>query len=216
MRSSGSRVQLSGIVEYTENAHQSFMKKIFRDLLIATFIIAIYAFPQWVQAQKYSDKVWRGVVTHVSDGDTLWVRPEAGGDAVDIRIDAIDAPEICQDFGPEARAALAARVLHKAVDVSPKRRDGYGRLLARLREPAGGAHSGADRSSDLGAWLVSSGNAWAHQYKSFKRVYGQEQAQAQAARKGLFANAQAVQPRVFRKQHGPCAHKVKKRMLHKK
>lgn len=183
------------------------MKKIFRDSIIATFIIASYAFPQWAQAQKYSNKVWRGVVTHVSDGDTLWVRPEAGGEAVDIRIDAIDAPEICQDFGPEARAALSARVMHKPVDVSPKRRDGYGRLLARLQEPGG---------ADVGAWLVASGHAWAHQYKSFKSVYGQEQAHAQAARKGLFANAQAVQPREFRRRHGPCAHLAKKRTLHKK
>ncbi|MDP3310892.1 MAG: thermonuclease family protein, partial [Polaromonas sp.] len=50
---------------------------------------------------------WQGTVTRVSDGDTLWVRPAAGGKPLKVRIDGIDAPEICQAGGRAARKALA-------------------------------------------------------------------------------------------------------------
>ena len=39
---------------------------------------------------------WPGVVTHVSDGDTVWVQPLQGGEAYKVRLLGIDAPEICQ------------------------------------------------------------------------------------------------------------------------
>lgn len=43
--------------------------------------------------------VWLGIVTYVIDGDTLYVRPVEGGTTVNVRIDGIDAPEICQVGG---------------------------------------------------------------------------------------------------------------------
>lgn len=136
-----------------------------------------------------------GVVTHVSDGDTVWVRPVAGGSAVNIRIDGIDAPEICQAGGAEAKAALSHHVLHQTVSVEGKRRDGYDRLLARIWL----------QQTDVGEAMVKSGQAWAHQYKRYASMYAPERAQAQAARLGLFADANAVHPREFRKRHGPCS-----------
>ena len=42
---------------------------------------------------------FEGVVTHVTDGDSLWVRPASGGAPRQIRLQGIDAPEICQAFG---------------------------------------------------------------------------------------------------------------------
>jgi micrococcal nuclease len=178
------------------------MKIVVRHFLIATLSVASFAFPAWAQAQKYSKTPWLGVVTHVADGDTVWVRPDTGGDAVNVRLDAIDAPEICQAWGPEARAALASRVLNRKVKVSPKRRDGYGRVLAHLAD--------GSTDADLGGWMVASGNAWAHRYKNYKSEYGAQQARAQAARKGLFADARAQNPREFRQRHGPCEHREKK------
>ena len=174
-------------------------------LWIATLIIASYTCPSWGESpkiqEKNSNQNWRGIVTHVSDGDTLWVQPTSGGAAVNIRIDAIDAPEICQAWGPEAKAALSARVLHQTVHVNGKRRDGFGRLLARVR-----VHDSAS-PTDVGQTMVAGGHAWAHQYKNYKSVYGADQQQAQAARRGLFAQAKAQHPRDFRQRHGPCEHK---------
>jgi micrococcal nuclease len=163
-------------------------------MLIATFIIAVWACPIWAKPQKLSQNGWSGVVTHVSDGDTVWVRPVAGGSAVNIRIDGIDAPEICQAGGAQAKAALNQRLLHQTVNVQATRRDGFGRLLAHVWL----------HQTDVGQTMVKSGHAWAHQYKRYESVYAAEQAQAKAARRGLFANANAVHPREFRKRQGAC------------
>lgn len=165
----------------------------------AIFIIAVaygWSGSVWGKPAQYGNAGWHGTVTHVSDGDTFWVRPATGGKAVNIRIDGIDAPEICQRHGPEAKAALSARVLHQSVAVQGNRRDGYGRLLARV----------TSQQTDVGQWMVAGGQAWAHEYKRYQSAYSTQQAQAKAARRGLFADAKAEHPREFRKRHGPCPH----------
>ena len=134
-------------------------------------------------------------VTFVTDGDSIWIR--APGEAPQaLRIRGIDAPEICQAFGREARAALAAQVLHRQVRVRPAGHDDYGRLLGQVR-------SGR---SDVGAWLVAQGFAWSHDWHRKPGPYARLQAQAQQARRGLWAEAAPVEPRSFRRQHGRCEH----------
>ncbi len=165
---------------------------------LAIFIIAVacgWSGSVWGKPAQHGNAGWQGTVTHVSDGDTLWVRPATGGKAINIRIAGIDAPEICQRHGPEAKAALTARVLDQGVRVQGKSRDSYGRLLARVTW----------QQTDLGQWMVSGGQAWAHAYRCYPSAYSGQQAQARAARRGLFADAQAEHPREFRKRHGPCA-----------
>lgn len=54
---------------------------------------------------------WFGVVTYVTDGDTLWVRPEADGASCKLRLDGMDAPEIYRTYGPATREALVQRLL---------------------------------------------------------------------------------------------------------
>ena len=49
---------------------------------------------------------WAARVTHVSDGDTLWVQPSRGGKPRKIRLDGVDAPEICQAYGVVARVSV--------------------------------------------------------------------------------------------------------------
>jgi endonuclease YncB( thermonuclease family) len=79
---------------------------------------------------------WPGVVTHVSDGDTVWVQPLQGGEAHKVRLVGIDAPEICQPWGPQSRAALHAALQGQVVEVRARTRDSYGRLLAQLSRQA--------------------------------------------------------------------------------
>src|SRR4051812_21950880 len=76
---------------------------------------------------------YHAVVSHVTDGDTVWVRPLDGGPPKNIRISGIDAPEICQAFGAHARDALAARVLHRKVTVITRGEDDYRRTVARIQ-----------------------------------------------------------------------------------
>jgi endonuclease YncB( thermonuclease family) len=133
-----------------------------------------------------------GVVSHVTDGDTLWVRPP-GSPPVQVRIQGLDAPEICQPFGQQARDALAERVLHRPVRVSTRARDMYQRSVGTVSLDG----------QDVGAWLVAHGFAWSARYRGRAGPYAQEEARARQARLGLWARG-AVEPRSFRKRHGSC------------
>lgn len=133
-------------------------------------------------------------VTRVFDGDTLWVKPLEGGRYRKLRIDGIDAPEICQRGGVASRDALAARVLNQVVAVGVRQRDDYGRGLAKL------THQG----DDVAAWMVGQGHAWSYRWGRHPGPFKDEEARARRARKGLFADGSVELPRDFRKRHGPC------------
>jgi micrococcal nuclease len=134
-----------------------------------------------------------GVVTYVTDGDTLWVRPE-GGAPVKVRMQGIDAPERCQPWGPQAREALAARVLHRQVQVQTRARDDYQRTIGVVELDG----------QDVAAWMVRQGHAWSQRYRKSLGPYAAQEAQARAAGRGLFVHPAPVLPRDFRRQHGPC------------
>jgi micrococcal nuclease len=139
--------------------------------------------------------VYEARVTRVSDGDTLWVKPLAGGRYRKLRLDGIDAPEICQDGGMASRDALAARVLEQVVTVHERHHDTYGRALVRL------THSG----TDVAARLVLQGHAWSHRWRRSLGPYAQQEAWARKQRMGIFqSDASAELPRDFRQRHGPC------------
>jgi micrococcal nuclease len=158
-------------------------------LLRLVLAVLLAATPRCVQAASF-----QGTVTHVTDGDSIWVRPSSGGPPRELRVQGIDAPEICQAWGREARDALAAQVLHRQVRVTSRGRDTYRRTLARVS--FGG--------QDVGAWMVSRGHAWSYQFRRDTGPYSQQQAQARTARLGLWHAAEPTEPRVFRKRHGSC------------
>jgi endonuclease YncB( thermonuclease family) len=136
---------------------------------------------------------WQGTVTHVSDGDTLWVRPSSG-DAYKIRLDGIDAPEICQTYGVVSRDILASRLMGQRVHVKVRRLDTYGRSLAHV----------ALDGQDMGAWMVQQGAAWSYRYRRDPGPYAHQESQARSQRLGVFADAQSERPRDFRLRHGSC------------
>ncbi len=134
------------------------------------------------------------VVTRVTDGDTVWVRPLTGGIPRKVRIEGIDAPEICQAFGPESREALAHHVLNRRVTVVADSRDDYQRTVARLRLGQG----------DIGRWLVTHGYAWSYRFHGSPGPYPREEARARTRRLGLWAAGKPELPRDFRVRHGSC------------
>ena len=135
-----------------------------------------------------------GVVSHVTDGDTVWVRPVSGGPPQQVRIDGIDAPEICQPYGTEARAALSARILNRRVTVAPRREDQWRRIVARVKV-------GRD---DVGGWMVAHGHAWSYRFRRDLGPYARVEARARAAQVGLWRTGAAETPRDFRVRHGSC------------
>ena len=137
---------------------------------------------------------WQATVTHVTDGDTVWVRRDEHSQAVKLRIDHMDAPEICQPGGRAARDALRARIAGRVVQVTVSRRDDYGRWIASV------SHDG----TDIAGWMVRRGQAWSYRYGREGGPLLRLQAQAQKNGLGVFADARAETPNAFRKRHGPC------------
>lgn len=112
-------------------------------------------------------------VADVHDGDTLTL---ASGERV--RLAEIDAPELGQPYGAEARAALSARVLGRTVAVEPEKRRSFGRRVAVLR---------VDGAS-VNLALVAEGVAWCDtRHLLPQSECPAAEADARAARRGLWA-----------------------------
>lgn len=141
---------------------------------------------------------WQGTVTYVTDGDTLWVEPsnpaQHDSPARKIRIEGIDAPEICQLYGEQSRNALKQLLLHKNVTVTTRRIDDYGRDVAKI----------TFQNQDVGPWMVSQGHAWSYRYRHSAGPYAVQERDAQSAKRGLFTASSPVEPRSFRRTHGSC------------
>jgi micrococcal nuclease len=158
--------------------------------LIAVVFLMLMSF----QATAATRQAQVGTVTRVVDGDTLWVKTSASQPQLKVRIQGIDAPEICQPGGEQARDALKRQVLGQSVTVTSGAYDDYGRTIATVHL----------QGQDMGRWQVAQGHAWVYSYRARRVLYADEFAQAQAARRGVFSAGQAEEPRLFRKRHGSC------------
>jgi endonuclease YncB( thermonuclease family) len=85
-------------------------------------------------------------------------------------------------------------VLHKHVDIDTRAVDDYQRTLGKL----------VLNGEDIGAWMVLQGHAWSYRYRRSAGPYAAQEQQARIVHRGLFAATGAVEPRAFRKAHGPC------------
>ncbi len=117
-------------------------------------------------------------VTTVIDGDTIEVHGQR------IRLHGIDAPEsrqLCRldgkpwQCGKDAANALADKIARRPVTCEDLGRDRYKRIIARC----------AVTGEDLGAWMVLEGLALA--YRRYSLDYVDQEADAQAARRGIWA-----------------------------
>ena len=135
-----------------------------------------------------------GRVARVVDGDSLWLEPLSGTAPVELRLVGIDAPEICQAWGPQARAALAELVLGRQVEVRTEGRDSHGRTLGTVYLD----------SRNVNKALVEEGHAWSSRFKYDRGPYVGAERMARALSRGLNRDGGAIEPREFRRQHGPC------------
>lgn len=130
-------------------------------------------------------------VVAVIDGDTVIVQHEKRKTTV--RLAGIDAPEKAQPFGALSRDALAALVLHKPVRVITRTVDDYGRVVALLQVGA----------INVNGEQLRRGMAWEYSQYHADKALTALQADAQRARRGLWADARPVPPWEFRKSHAP-------------
>lgn len=135
-----------------------------------------------------------GKVVRIVDGDSLWLEPAAAAAPVELRLEGIDAPEICQAWGPEAKKALAELVQGKDVSVKTVGRDTYGRTLGTL-------YLGEQNINKL---MVQEGHAWSTRYKYDRGPYVADERMARALSRGFNREGGAVMPRDFRQLNGAC------------
>lgn len=126
-------------------------------------------------------------VTAVSDGDT--VKCLQGWREVTLRLSQIDAPEREQPYGQRARAALAARVFGRSVEVERHETDKYGRQVVRLWLDG----------VDINLAQVQDGWAWAYRDYLKEPHYVAAENAARAAGRGLWAGDGPVRPQDWRR-----------------
>lgn len=166
--------------------------------VVAIKIISIAIFfavmPGFSSAATVARIAQAGVVTRVIDGDTVWVQLSGRDKPLKVRLQGIDAPEICQSGGVRAQAALSAWIKGQSVIVTTRAHDDFGRTVGTLYV----------KGQDVARQMVADGHAWVYTFRSKKGAYSSEFARAQTERRGVFADAQPQQPRLFRKMHGAC------------
>ncbi len=118
-------------------------------------------------------------VASVIDGDTLEIHGQR------IRLDGVDAPErrqLCRldgkpwQGGKDAANALAEKIARRPVTCEDLGRDRYKRIIARCTVAG----------EDLEKWMVA--NGWALAYRRYSLDYVDQEAEAQAARRGIWAS----------------------------
>lgn len=130
-----------------------------------------------------------GRVLEVYDGDTLTVL--SGRNKFRVRLFGIDAPEVLQDYGTEARDLLRTMVLGQTVTVEVLNVDKFGRAVAMVRKDL----------LEVNTEMVRSGAAWHYrQYASGEKDLAAAQQEAQNARAGLWQQPEPLPPWQFRHQ----------------
>lgn len=134
-----------------------------------------------------------GRVIKVPDGDTF-ILLDDNRRQHRVRLLGIDAPEKRQAFGHRSRENLASLIAQRNVCATYRKHDKYGRLVGRVKIPLG----------DVGALQLRAGMAWFHRayasglHKPDRLLYGREEADAQVAQRGLWAESKPIAPWKFR------------------
>lgn len=154
-----------------------------------TPLLSLSAAALLFSATVLANDVYTAKVIGIADGDTLTVLRDYT--PVRIRLSAIDAPEKAQAYGKQAKLILSGLCFGAEATISPVDTDRYGRTVADVY----------CNNKNAGETMVKMGYAWVYdQYASMHQAYYPLQTVARANHFGLWADSQAVQPWVWRKQ----------------
>jgi endonuclease YncB( thermonuclease family) len=132
-------------------------------------------------------------VVAVLDGDTIEV--VVGRERRRIRLAGIDTPERGQPWAERAKRALSERVFGREVRVNAVDTDRYGRTVGEVYA----------ENVCVACELVRAGHAWVYRKFSDDPVLLALEAEARAARRGLWAlpEAERAPPWEWRRAHAP-------------
>ena len=135
-----------------------------------------------------------GTAIRVYDGDTFILQDEDGYHR--IRLASIDAPELDQPYGQEARITLARMIQNKTVIVSVIDKDKYKREVGNVF---------CGESSDVSSYMLANGAAWHlsyfDRYHPKYELHAKLQLDAQKQGLGLWSQPKPVPPWVWRSRH---------------
>ncbi|EAH9135646.1 thermonuclease [Campylobacter upsaliensis] len=141
------------------------------------------------------EKELTGKVSRVIDGDTIELLAKTSKTnpynhiaKLKIRLYGIDAPELKQAYGKEAKEFLSALVLKQEVSLIIENKDKYDRFVGTIFL----------KGKDINKEMVK--NGYAHAYESFSKKYLAEQADAKMFKLGLWQDERAVKPSEFRRK----------------
>jgi micrococcal nuclease len=146
---------------------------------------------------------FRARLHSVQDGDSFTVLDQLGK-RERVRLSGIDAPELEQAGGPQAKAALESLLIAPELVIEPRKRDPFGRWVARVY-----LERGDQPLRDVARTQLLAGHAWVfNRYtkeQPGREVREDRQAEEQARTKmrGLWADPQAQAPWEFRRQQSP-------------
>jgi endonuclease YncB( thermonuclease family) len=133
----------------------------------------------------FGGESYTGKVTDVSDGDTIVIG--SGGQVRVVQLAGIDAPELTQEYGTDARDFIKEMARGKRVTVEVLETKSKTSLVARVSVDG----------KDLAAALVESGLAWSESSSSTDLKTAQEKARSD--KQGLWASTNPTPPWDFRK-----------------
>ncbi|EBN8064520.1 hypothetical protein D0582_23040 [Salmonella enterica] len=135
-----------------------------------------------VSGSLYAAEI-RGKVIRVIDGDTIDVLQDKK--PVRIRLANIDAPEKKQAYGRWSANQLKGLVAAQPVTVTYTQTDRYGRIIGRVFTTNG---------TEASRFMVQSGAAWVYERYNADRALPDLQREAQAQKRGLWADSNPVPP----------------------
>lgn len=151
-------------------------------VLFAAQLLLFLALAAWAGS-------FEGRVVKVLDGDTIDVLlPDKT--TVRVRLAEIDTPEKGQAFGNKAKQAAIDLAAGKSVKVEMQTKDRYGRVVGQVFLPDG---------RSLNKELVRLGLAWQYRRYSNNPELSALEAEARAARRGLWIDPSPVPPWEWRR-----------------
>ena len=140
---------------------------------------------------------YTGKVVSISDGDTLTLLVPDGASfkQIKVRLGEIDTPERKQPYGTRAQQALSDLAYNKQARVVVQDTDRYGRTVGRV-------YVG---SLDVNAELVKQGVAWVYRQYLKDQSLLKLEADAKAAKRGLWGLPEAERCPPWDWRKGTCA-----------